>query len=90
MTDTMGNLMRIRVHAANIHDTKSSIYTFEKALYGIRRIRLGVQMAVIEGHVRILLNNFTHQNRYFYENKRTKRNFRFFQNVGLLNVLLHG
>ena len=33
VTDTMGNLLCIHVHAANIHDTKGGIYTFEKALY---------------------------------------------------------
>ena len=29
----MGNLLCIHVHAANIHDTKGGVYTFEKALY---------------------------------------------------------
>ena len=30
VTDTMGNLLCIHVHAANIHDTKGGVYTFEK------------------------------------------------------------
>lgn len=29
----MGNLLAVHVHAANIHDTKGGVYTFEKALY---------------------------------------------------------
>ena len=33
VTDTMGNLLCVHVHAANIHDTKGGVYTFEKALY---------------------------------------------------------
>ena len=41
VTDTMGNLLCIRVHAANIHDTKGGIYTFEKALYRYPTIQAG-------------------------------------------------
>jgi len=33
VTDTMGNLLCVHIHAANIHDTKGWVYTFEKALY---------------------------------------------------------
>ena len=33
VTDTMGNLLCVHIHAANIHDTKGGVYTFEKALY---------------------------------------------------------
>ena len=29
----MGNFLCVHVHAANIHDTKGGVYTFEKALY---------------------------------------------------------
>ena len=29
----MGNLLCVYVHAANIHDTRGGVYTFEKALY---------------------------------------------------------
>ncbi len=29
----MGNLLCINVHAANIHDTKGGVFTFEKALF---------------------------------------------------------
>ena len=29
----MGNLLSVHVHAANIHDTKGGVYTFEKALF---------------------------------------------------------
>ena len=37
----MGNLLCIRVHAANIHDTKGGVYTFEKALYRYPTIQAG-------------------------------------------------
>ena len=33
VTDTMGNLLAVHVHAANIHDTKGGVFTFEKALF---------------------------------------------------------
>ncbi|MDE6835156.1 MAG: hypothetical protein K2J39_13060 [Ruminococcus sp.] len=29
----MGNLLSVHVHAANIHDTRGGVYTFEKALF---------------------------------------------------------
>ena len=41
VTDTMGNLLCIHVHAANIHDTKGGVYTFEKALYRYPTIQAG-------------------------------------------------
>ena len=33
VTDTLGNLLCVHVHAANLHDTKGGVFTFEKALY---------------------------------------------------------
>ena len=33
VTDIIGNLMCINVHAANIHDTRDGVFTFEKALF---------------------------------------------------------
>lgn len=33
VTDTMGNLLCVHVHAGNIHDIKGGVYTLEKALY---------------------------------------------------------
>lgn len=41
VTDTMGNIPSVNVHAANIHDTKGGIFTFEKALYRYPTIRVG-------------------------------------------------
>lgn len=29
----MGNLLAVHVHAANVHDTKGGVFTFEKALF---------------------------------------------------------
>lgn len=37
----MGNLLAVHVHAANIHDTKGGVYTFEKALYYYPSIEAG-------------------------------------------------
>ena len=37
----MGNLLAVHVHAANIHDTKGGVYTFEKALYYYPSIKAG-------------------------------------------------
>ncbi len=50
VTDIMGNLFAIHVHAANIHDTKDDVYTFEKALYHYTSIESGVFMRVTEEH----------------------------------------
>lgn len=41
VTDIMGNLLAVHVHAANIHDTKGGVYTFEKALYHYLSIESG-------------------------------------------------
>lgn len=35
----MGNLLCVHVHAANIHDTKGGVYTFEKAIYRYHMIK---------------------------------------------------
>ena len=37
----MGNILAVHIHAANIHDTKGGVYTFEKALYRYPTIRAG-------------------------------------------------
>lgn len=37
----MGNLLAVHVHAANIHDTKGGVFTFEKALYRYPSIKAG-------------------------------------------------
>ena len=37
----MGNLLCIHVHAANIHDTKGGVFTFEKALHRYPTIQAG-------------------------------------------------
>ncbi len=33
VTDIMGNILSVHVRAANIHDTKNGVFTFEKALF---------------------------------------------------------
>lgn len=45
--DTMGNLLFIKVHAANIHDTVSGGDVFAGALKNIRPLREFVPMLVI-------------------------------------------
>lgn len=37
----MGNLLCVHVHAANTHDTKGGVFTFEKALYRYPTIQAG-------------------------------------------------
>ena len=54
VTDTMGNLFCVHVHAANIHDTKGGVYTT-----GIRLFRQPVPTAVIEGRSKTPLKNST-------------------------------
>lgn len=39
VVDTMGNLLSVKVHAANIHDTKSGIWPAEMALANYPEIR---------------------------------------------------
>ena len=63
VTDVMGNLLCIHVHAANIHNTKGGI---------------------------ILLMNFITSELIFLCKSKNEKDFRFFQNVGLLNALSHG
>ena len=58
VTDTMGNLLCIHVHAANIHDTKGGVYTFEKALYRYPTIQAGCADGGYREHSGILLMNF--------------------------------
>lgn len=41
VTDTMGNILSVHIHAANIYDTKGGIFTFEKALYRYSTIQAG-------------------------------------------------
>lgn len=33
VTDIMGNILAVHVHAANVHDTKGGVFTLEKALF---------------------------------------------------------
>lgn len=33
VTETMGNLLAVHVHATHIHDTKGGVFTFEKELF---------------------------------------------------------
>ena len=64
---------------------KRAAYTrLKRHFIGIRPFRWDVQMAVIEEHSGILLMNFTISELIY------RKDFRFYQNVGLLNVLLHG
>lgn len=55
VTDTMGNLLCVHVHAANIHDTKGGVYTFKKALYNYPTI-VGVQAD--QGYIKNFKNTF--------------------------------
>ncbi len=41
VTDTMGNILAVNVHPANIHDTKGGVFVFEKALFLHPKIEAG-------------------------------------------------
>ena len=56
--DTMGNLLCIHVHAANIHDTKGGVYTFEKALYRYPTIQAGCADGGYRGTFRNTFDEF--------------------------------
>ena len=58
VTDTMGNLLCIYVHAANIHDTKGGVYTFEKALYRYPTIQAGCADGGYRGTFRNTFDEF--------------------------------
>ena len=58
VTDTMGNLLCIHVHAANIHDTKGGVYTFEKAIYRYPTIRAGCADGGYRGTFRNTFDEF--------------------------------
>lgn len=51
VVDTMGNLLGIVVHAANIHDTKSGILAAQKACKSIRQFKPFAPMQVIAARV---------------------------------------
>lgn len=54
----MGNLLCIHVHAANIHDTKGGVYTFEKALYRYPTIQAGCADGGYRGTFRNTFDEF--------------------------------
>ena len=54
----MGNLLCIYVHAANIHDTKGGVYTFEKALYRYPTIQAGCADGSYRGTFRNTFDEF--------------------------------
>ena len=54
----MGNLLCIHVHAANIHDTKGVVYTFEKALYRYPTIQAGCADGGYRGTFRNTFDEF--------------------------------
>lgn len=41
MTDIMGNILAVHIHAANIHDTKGGCYVFAKAMQKYPSIKAG-------------------------------------------------
>lgn len=58
VTDIMGNILAVHVHAANIHDTKGGVFTFEKALFTIRLYKAYVLTALTKSISRTYLKNF--------------------------------
>ncbi len=58
VTDIMRNILAVHVHAANIHDTKGGVFTFEKALFTIRLYKAYVLTALTKSISRTYLKNF--------------------------------
>ena len=55
MTDIMGNILAVNVHAANKHDTKGGVFVFEQSLYIYPSIQAGCGD---EGYRGTFKNNF--------------------------------
>ena len=88
VTDTMGNLLCVHIQAANIHDTKGGVYTFEKALYRYPTIIAGL---ADQGYRDIFKNTFEiFHNIRIDISPRIKMILRFSLHVGLWNVLSAG
>ena len=60
VTDTMGNILAIHIHAANIHDTKGGVFTFEKALYRYPTIQAGCADGGYRGTFKNTFEEFHH------------------------------
>lgn len=58
VTDIMGNILAVHVHAANIHDTKGDVFTFEKTLFTIRQYSVYVLTTLTESISKIILKSF--------------------------------
>ncbi len=58
VTDIIGNILAVHVHAANIHDTKGSVFTFEKAPFTIRQYSVYVLTTLTESISKIILKSF--------------------------------
>ncbi len=58
VTDIMGNLLAVCVHAANIHDTNGGIYTFETARYYYPSIQAGCADGGYSGRFKNTFNWF--------------------------------
>ena len=90
--------VQIRWEISCVFTFMRQIFTIQRAAYtrlkkhfiDIRPFRRDVQMAVIEEHSGILLMNFTISELIFLCKSKNEKDFRFSQNVGLLNVLSHG
>ena len=87
-TDTLGNLLCVHVHAANIHDTKGGVFTFEKALYRYPTIIAARADQGIGEHLKTpLKSSITFGLAYLQE---FKTHLKFNRFVGKLNGLFHG
>lgn len=91
ITDTMGNLLCIHVHAVNIHDThdtKDDIHTFEKALYRYPTIQAGCADGGYRGTFRNIFDEF-HNIRIDISMKIKEQNeFKFCRNAEIIKFLL--
>ena len=54
----MGNILSVYVHAANIHDTKGGVFTFEKALFYYSSIEGVCADSAYRKHFRNIFEDF--------------------------------
>ena len=58
VTDIIGNLLCVNVHAANVHDTKGGVFTFEKALLYYPSIKTICADSAYKKHFRNIFEEF--------------------------------
>ena len=87
VTDIIGNILAVYVHAANIHDTKVGVFTFEKALFYYPSI---IGVCADNDYRKHFKNNFEEFHNIRVDiSEHLASTFKSYQNAGKLNALFH-